>query len=104
MDRIPKPVLVIGAVVILLVAVGLLVRFVPGMPSGNSATYDTGLEPETRGILKGTDQYSLPGGRQGAPTTIPTQPVGCTQEAMLCPDGSAVGRTGPNCSFAPCPQ
>jgi len=27
----------------------------------------------------------------------------CTLEARLCPDGSAVGRTGPNCSFAPCP-
>ncbi|MFH0739631.1 MAG: hypothetical protein V1819_00755 [bacterium] len=29
--------------------------------------------------------------------------VACTEEAMLCPDGSAVGRTGPNCEFAPCP-
>lgn len=29
--------------------------------------------------------------------------VFCTQEAMLCPDGSYVGRTGPNCEFAPCP-
>jgi hypothetical protein len=28
----------------------------------------------------------------------------CTQEAKLCPDGSYVGRTGPNCEFAPCPQ
>ncbi len=27
----------------------------------------------------------------------------CTQEAKLCPDGSAVGRTGPNCEFALCP-
>ena len=30
-------------------------------------------------------------------------PVACTMEAKLCPDGSAVGRTGPNCEFAPCP-
>jgi len=29
--------------------------------------------------------------------------VACAQEAMICPDGSAVGRTGPNCAFAPCP-
>jgi hypothetical protein len=29
--------------------------------------------------------------------------VACTQEAMLCPDGSYVGRTGPNCEFAECP-
>lgn len=28
----------------------------------------------------------------------------CTQEAMLCPGGSAVGRTGPNCEFAACPE
>ena len=27
----------------------------------------------------------------------------CTQEAKQCPDGSYVGRTGPNCEFAPCP-
>lgn len=31
-------------------------------------------------------------------------PIACTQEAKLCPDGSAVGRTGPNCLFAPCPK
>ena len=29
--------------------------------------------------------------------------IACTQEAKLCPDGSSVGRTGPNCEFAPCP-
>ena len=27
----------------------------------------------------------------------------CTMEAKLCPDGSYVGRTGPNCEFAECP-
>lgn len=27
----------------------------------------------------------------------------CTMDAKICPDGSAVGRTGPNCEFAPCP-
>jgi len=26
----------------------------------------------------------------------------CTQEAKLCPDGSSVSRTGPNCEFPPC--
>ena len=29
--------------------------------------------------------------------------VACTADARLCPDGSAVGRTGPRCEFAPCP-
>ena len=29
----------------------------------------------------------------------------CTAEAMLCPDGkTSVGRTGPNCEFAECPE
>jgi hypothetical protein len=28
----------------------------------------------------------------------------CTLEAKLCPDGSSVGRTGPDCRFAPCPD
>lgn len=27
----------------------------------------------------------------------------CTLEAKQCPDGSYVGRTGPNCEFAACP-
>lgn len=30
-------------------------------------------------------------------------PIQCTQEAKICPDGSSVGRTGPNCEFAACP-
>ncbi len=31
-------------------------------------------------------------------------PMGCTLEAKICPDGTSVGRTGPNCEFAPCPE
>lgn len=27
----------------------------------------------------------------------------CTMEAMICPNGTSVGRTGPNCEFSPCP-
>ncbi len=27
----------------------------------------------------------------------------CTMEARQCPDGSYVGRSGPQCAFAPCP-
>src|SRR4030042_1457774 len=32
------------------------------------------------------------------------KPVACTLEAKICPDGYAVGRTGPNCEFAVCPE
>jgi hypothetical protein len=42
----------------------------------------------------------------GGPTPAPTTggpPQGCTTEAKVCPDGSAVGRSGPSCEFAACP-
>jgi len=32
-----------------------------------------------------------------------TEPVACTMEAKICPDGSSVGRSGPKCEFTPCP-
>ena len=34
---------------------------------------------------------------------IKKEPVACTMEAKLCPDGSYVGRTPPSCEFTPCP-
>ena len=34
----------------------------------------------------------------------PNGQVACTEEAKICPDGSAVGRTGPKCEFAACPK
>lgn len=39
---------------------------------------------------------------KGSPAA-PSEPVFCTADAKLCPDGTAVGRVGPNCEFAPCP-
>ena len=36
-------------------------------------------------------------------TNATPSPRACTMEAKICPDGSAVGRQGPNCEFAPCP-
>ena len=30
--------------------------------------------------------------------------IACTLEAKICSDGSAVGRIGPKCEFAPCPS
>jgi len=35
-------------------------------------------------------------------TPSKTQTI-CTQDAKLCPDGSYVGRSGPNCEFKTCP-
>lgn len=41
-------------------------------------------------------------GKNKLKVNIPAQKA-CTQEAKICPDGSAVGRTGSNCEFATCP-
>jgi hypothetical protein len=58
------------------------------------------------------EQCAVPGGRsftrQIPQTQSPIDPgdggmVACTMEAKLCPDGSAVGRSGPKCEFTPCP-
>ncbi|MDP9249017.1 MAG: hypothetical protein M3M85_00695 [bacterium] len=43
----------------------------------------------------GVPKAVLPGGEQ---------PVACTMEARACPDGSFVGRQGPRCEFAACPN
>jgi hypothetical protein len=32
------------------------------------------------------------------------KPTACTEEAKICPDGSAVGRIPPDCEFAECPE
>jgi hypothetical protein len=53
-------------------------------PSGN----DVGMEYPEIDILPGDTDAT---------------PVACTMDAKICPDGSAVGRVGPNCEFAPCP-
>lgn len=34
----------------------------------------------------------------------PPEPIFCTQDAKLCPDGSYVSRVAPKCDFAPCPK
>lgn len=36
--------------------------------------------------------------------TRQTEQVACTMEAKMCPDGSYVGRGGPSCEFAACPE
>lgn len=36
-------------------------------------------------------------------THIAQSAIACTMEARMCPDGSYVGRNGPNCEFTPCP-
>lgn len=42
-------------------------------------------------------------GTVDAPNTTPGELIVCTQDAMQCPDGTWVGRSGPKCEFV-CPQ
>lgn len=40
---------------------------------------------------------------QPMPDELRDDMTACTMDAMLCPDGSSVGREGPDCEFAACP-
>lgn len=39
-----------------------------------------------------------------APLSKSDEVIFCTMEAKLCSDGTAVGRIGPRCEFASCPN
>ncbi|MFA5998302.1 MAG: hypothetical protein WC814_02865 [Candidatus Paceibacterota bacterium] len=56
-------------------------------------------------LIAGVLVLVIVGGLWAVNVRIAQAPGGraCTMEAKLCPDGSAVGRTGPNCEFAECP-
>jgi hypothetical protein len=54
------------------------------------------------GLPQNDDALEIPIVIAGITGAVKPPPIACTQEAKLCPDGSAVGRTGPNCEFAPC--
>jgi len=43
---------------------------------------------------------------QAPEVNVPNIPDGtaCTADAKICPDGTAVGRTGPKCEFMACPS
>jgi hypothetical protein len=61
------------------------------------------------------DEFASPDGcndcsctRRGILCTVlacePATPTACTDEGKICPDGSVVGRSGPDCEFTPCPD
>ncbi|MBF8249775.1 MAG: hypothetical protein HW400_376 [Candidatus Levybacteria bacterium] len=57
--------------------------------------------------LDATPRCMIPETSDMCPRATPTpgnNPIACTMEAKLCPDGKTyVGRTGPKCEFSPCP-
>lgn len=79
-------------------------------PSGNPANSKTfkiplGLNCSPRpACLDENPRCLIPETSDMCPPASTPAAKACTQEAKICPDGSAVGRTGPNCEFAPCPS
>lgn len=47
--------------------------------------------------------YYFAVGKNALPAPFKNNPKACTEEAKQCPDGSYVGREGPNCEFKACP-
>jgi hypothetical protein len=62
-------------------------------------TYEDGHVQEVKNFL-----YTVNNKGEIVSLTIIDSQVACTQEAKLCPDGSTVGRIGPNCEFSLCPN
>jgi len=94
----------IAFIIILLLVGGFLV-----FSMGNKA--EAPISPTTD-PLNGTQTESSPTGGGTNTGNVSTNPIAnpipegvvCTMDAKLCPDGSAVGRGGPNCEFAACPS
>lgn len=57
----------------------------------------------TIGVLLGFALAVVAGACVKKDTNVPGDKAACTEEAKVCPDGSSVGRTGPDCQFAECP-
>jgi hypothetical protein len=77
----------------------------PGPPTGIFLDEST-WKPSVLAQQKAQQQLELLR-TTGQAVPLPTPPiltnVMCPMDAKSCPDGSVVGRTGPNCEFAPCP-
>ncbi len=55
-------------------------------------------------IMESHPQQCQHNGETFVEDVTPESLVACTMDAKICPDGSSVGRVGPNCEFAACPD
>lgn len=78
---------------VLLVVIGLFLLTVTAFVS-----YRFGKESVTQKLVPPTEVNLTPSPSETNEGTI------CTMDAKICPDGSSVGRSGPNCEFAACPS
>lgn len=88
-----KKYIIISAIVLVLIAITVVVL---------RSKEDTWLCENGAWIKHGNPKEEMPTTFCGDPN-LANNKKACTEEAKLCPDGSAVGRTGPNCDFAACP-
>jgi len=86
------------------------VNFVAGVPGGIFLAEK--LDEKWQIVHEGNGQipcdlsfYGFPSDMLSDCTTLDANnPTVCTMDAKLCPDGSYVGRTVPNCEFEQCPE
>ncbi len=86
----PSSLLLVAAVFIAVILA--IAAFIFGRPTQSTLTDHPGLEVRNPRVVE-----------PNAPELEEPEGVACTMDAKICPDGSAVGRSGPNCEFTPCP-
>lgn len=88
---------IFGATILFLMAI-VLWRFIEPTPT---IIVSTEVPVPTKPSTNDQEQTPL---EPPVPPASTSSPVACTMEAKMCPDGSFVGRTGPGCEFAACPD
>ena len=78
-------------------------KFIDNNPTPTCIPRPACLDATPQCLMPESENMCPPSARQSPPSPKPTGQTVCTQDAKLCPDGSYVGRTGPNCEFAKCP-
>jgi len=68
-----------------------------GVPYGTVIQCNNGSYDVANGIIRPCLK------KGGVKPTTPTTPQKCPMDMKSCPGGGGVGRTGPNCTFPPCP-
>lgn len=67
-----------------------------------TGTYKVYAEP--RGVKSNVVDFTITPSKVVTKVAASTPVAACTRDAKKCPDGSFVGRTGPYCEFADCPE
>lgn len=107
MDNLQK---IVVLCVVLGVGVFIGLQFAGALPGGEATTQ---IDPPSLELETGPEDVDTED-TEGPDTPVVVTPapapspepdmVACTMDAKMCPDGSFVGRVGPDCEFAACPS